>query len=427
MKWYAYLIAGLVFLSCSEDDGSNEPPDSDVAPNILLIIADDLGKDAFTGFSEGSVKPSTPNLDRLRGEGLTFTNMWVNPTCTPTRASIITGKYGYRTGVKAVGDNLSATEAVLQRYIAEESNQSYSTAIVGKWHLGTDQVLNPEDFGIDYYVGLIRGSVQSYYRWQMTEDGVETVNTEYATTAFTDLAIDWVNQQSEPWFLWLAYNAPHTPFHVPPSEMHSQGSLPDYDVSLDATPYYMAAIEAMDYQIGRLLDEIPDDEIENTVIIFIGDNGTPAEVAQTPYGRRKAKGTLYQGGINVPMFVTGKGVTRMGEDDNLVTSTDLFSTIANIAGVGTNNIHDSKSFIDLLSAPGSHRGFQYSDTNDGTSDLYVISNGDYKLLVNEGGETEMYDLQADPYEDNNLLNGVLTSQQEAAKAALEAELMNIRN
>ena len=427
MKWYAYLIAGLVFISCSEDNGSNEPPDTDSTPNILLIIADDLGKDAMSGFSEGVIKPTTPNLDRLRGEGLTFTNMWVNPTCTPTRSSIITGKYGYRTGVKAVGDNLLASETALQRYIAVESNESYATAIVGKWHLGTNLIANPEEFGIDYYAGLISGSLPDYYRWQLTEDEEVTVMTEYSTTVFTDLAIDWVNQQDEPWFLWLAYNAPHTPFHIPPSEMHSQGSLPAYDASLDATPYYMAAIEALDYQVGRLLDEIPDSELENTIIIFVGDNGTPAAVAQDPYGRRKAKGTLYQGGINVPMFVTGKGVTRMGEDDNLVTSTDLFSTIANIAGVGTNNIHDSKSFIELLSAPGSHRDFQYSETNDGTADLYVISNGEYKLLVDEGGETEMYGLKADPYEENNLLNGSLTAQEEAAKAELEGEVSRIRN
>ena len=420
------LVLLTVTFACNEDDDPIDPNTD--SPNILLIIADDLGKDALSGFSEGSIKPSTPNIDAIRNDGLSFTNMWVYPTCTPTRASIITGKYGYRTDVKWAGDELSQSEKALQRYIDEETNNAYSTAIIGKWHLsGENTGLNPESFGIDHYAGLIRGSVQNYYQWQLTEDGSGTMQTEYITEVLTDLSIDWVNSQSEPWFLWLAYNAPHTPFHAPPTEMHSQGDLPTYEDGFDPMPYYMAAIEAMDFQIGRLLESLPTEERENTVVLFIGDNGTPNQVAQSPYDRNSAKGTLYQGGVNVPFFVSGKGVSRTGEDGSLMSSTDLFSTIAELAGVSVSEINDSKSFASLLSSATSHRNFQYSEMDNGTDDLWTISNGTYKLIVNANGDEEMYHLVSDPYEDNDLLLGALSTNEENAKAELEAELLQIRN
>lgn len=416
----------IIISSCSKDDGV-VPPTVE-PPNILLIIADDLGKDAINGYPEGSIKPTTPNIDAIRTSGLTFNNFWVNPTCTPTRASIITGKYGYRTGVKGVGDVLNQSEVTLQRYVSNNTNNKYASAVVGKWHLsGNNATENPESFGIDYYAGLIRGAVDDYYQWQLTENGAASLQTQYTTEVFTDLAMNWVNDQSKPWFLWLAYNAPHTPFHIPPAEMHNQGNLPAYSPGMNAMPYYMAAIEAMDYQIGRLLDNIPENERGNTIIIFIGDNGTPSQVAQSPYTSSTVKNTLYQGGINVPMFISGSGVSRLGIDNNLISGTDLFSTICEMAGISTNEYQDSKSFKPLLTTNGiSGRNYQYSELVDGENDLWTISNGSYKLIVSANGNEEMYDLQIDPYEQNNLLNSPLTNTESTAKIELETELNNIR-
>jgi arylsulfatase B len=428
---YLYLFLCVLFLSnCGKDDNSNGEPNNtgtSSSPNILLIIADDMGKDATSGFSEGDLKPNTPNLNKIKNEGLTFNSFWVNPTCSPTRASMITGKYGYRTGVKWAGDELNETEKLLQQYINEETNNAYSTGVVGKWHLsGDNTTVNPEDFGVDYYAGLIRGAVQNYYQWQFTEDGVASFQTEYISEVFTDLSIDWINSQSKPWFLWLAYNAPHTPFHAPPTEMHSQGDLPAYVDGLDPMPYYLAAIESMDFQIGKLLDGIPEEELDNTIIIFLGDNGTPNQVAQFPYSSNTVKGSLYQGGINVPMFISGKGVDRTGEDNSLICSTDIYSTIAELAGGDNSEIYDSKSFKSLLTTASVHREFQYSEMNNGADDLWAISNGDFKLIINENGNEEMYDLISDPYEINDLLNGTLTTTEENAKDELEAELLIIR-
>ena len=427
---YLILLIGLAFISsCGDSEGDDPHDDPIISPNILLIIADDLGKDAIKGYDEGSIKPNTPHIDLIREDGIKFNNLWVYPTCSPTRASIISGKYGYRTGVKWANDEIGQSEQILHRYIEEETNGAYATAIVGKWHLsGNNTDINPEDFGLGYYAGLVRGGVQSYYQWLLNEGGTESQNSEYITKVFTDKAIDWVNAQSKPWFLWLAYNAPHTPFHVPPGEMHSQGDLPAYEESLDPMPYYMAAIEAMDFQIGRLLDEIPNEELDNTLIIFIGDNGTPNQVAQSPYSNFKVKGSLYQGGINVPMFVTGYGVSRRGEDDNLLCSTDLFNTIAEIAGVTVDENNDSQSFTSLFSGDTFDRKFQYSEKNDGMGDdSWTISNGAYKLIEDASGNEELYDLTIDPYENENLLEGTLSSSASEAKEALEEELMNIRN
>lgn len=429
MKQTLFTLIVITLLSCNKDAGNidiSNPTEN--TPNILLIIADDLGKDAINGFSEGNIKPTTPNIDAVRNSGLSFTNFWSYPTCSPTRASILTGKYGYRTGVKWASDELGLSETVLQKYINDQTNNKYSTAIVGKWHLsGNSSTFNPEILGIDYYAGLIRGEAQSYYNWLLTEDGTSNIVTEYATTKFTNLATDWINQQDKPWFLWLAYNAPHTPFHVPPSEMHSQGFLPEFSSGMDETPYYMASIEAMDFQIGKLLENVSEEERNNTVIIFIGDNGTPNQVAQSPYTFFTAKGSLNQGGINVPMFISGKGVLRTGNDENLITSTDLFSTIAQIAGVSANEINDSKSFKSLLSQSETVRNFQYCEKDDGTNNLWTISNGGYKLLKNANGNDEFYDLNNDPYEQNNLINGTLTTTENTIKSELETELNNIRN
>ena len=430
MKIASYIIISTLIMtltSCSSDDTTTDVPVNN-APNILFIIADDLGKDAINGFTEGSVKPNTPHIDAIRNNGLSFDNFWVYPTCTPTRASIITGKYGYHTDVKDAGDILSPTETTLQQYIKDNTGNQYASAIVGKWHLSGNQTLvNPEDFGIDYYSGLIRGAVDNYYQWQLTEDGVTSVQNQYITEVFTDLAIDWVNQQNKPWFLWLAYNAPHTPFHAPPVETHSQGDLTDYVEGNDPLPYYMAAIESMDYEIGKLMNSMSEEERENTIIIFIGDNGTPNQVAQSPYSSNKVKNTLYQGGINTPMFISGPGVNRRGVDTNLITGTDLFSTIAEIAGISVEEIHDSKSFKSLLSTSGQIRNYQYAEMDTGIIDAWTISNGEFKLLVGANGNEEMYDLSNDPYETNNLLQGILSAHQQNGKNLLEQELDRIRN
>ena len=414
--------------SCADADKAMNFPENSEPPNILLIIADDLGKDAISGFNEGILKPNTPNIDAIRNNGISFSNFWVYPTCSPTRASIITGKYGYRTNVKTAGDELSSSEMTLQKHIKNQTSQQYASAVIGKWHLsGVSSSIDQEAFGLDYFAGIIRGAVEDYYQWSMNENGVNSTQTTYSSTVFTDLSINWINQQSKPWFLWLAYNAPHTPFHVPPSEMHSQGALPTYTPDKDPLPYYLAAIEAMDHQIGRLIESIPEEQKDNTIIIFLGDNGTPAVVAQSPYSSSTAKNTLYQGGINTPLFISGKGVSRTGIVSNLITGTDLFATISEIAGINSPIINDSKSFKSLFTQSTAIRNFQYAEMNNGLVDQWTIRKDRFKLFLDDNGNQVLYDLENDPYETIDLWQGNLTTEALNAKNELEVELTNIRN
>jgi len=405
------LICMAFLMSCSNIDDNNEQQENEAEipvnqkPNILLIIADDMGLDASPGYTVGDVKPNMPNLQVMINNGIRFNNLWSYSVCTPTRASILTGKYGFRTNVMKVDDVLSTSEVSLQKHLDTEIS-GYNHAVIGKWHLSRD-ASHPTDMGLNYYAGNLNGGVQSYWNWNLTENGQTSNSTDYTTTKFTDLAIDWIDDQTQPWFLWLAYNAPHTPFHLPPNNLHSQGTLPTDDISIarNPLPYYMAMLEAMDSEIGRLLSSMTPEEKDNTVIIFIGDNGTPNQVAQE-YGSNHAKGTLYQGGINVPMIISGKGVNRINQtEDALVNTTDLFATIADIAETGTTEINDSKSFKTLFETSNENfRDYIYTEIGDdsGISDS-AIRNTTHKYILFEDGTESLFNLYEDPFENINLL------------------------
>lgn len=444
-----FLIA--FFFACSSDDGlpetntdteqnidvetTDESTDNNTSgsPNILLIIADDMGLDASPGYSIGTTKPNMPTLQSMINSGITFNNVWAYPTCTPTRASILTGKYGFRTNVLKVDDVLATSETSIQKYLDENTNETYSHAVIGKWHLSRD-TNHPTNMGIDYYAGFLNGAIQDYSNWSLVENGTTSNSTTYTTTKFTDLAIDWVYDQTKPWFLWMAYNAPHTPFHLPPSDLHSQGDLPDDQASIDANPlpYYLAALEAMDTEIGRLLASMSQEEKDNTLIIFIGDNGTPNQVKQE-YRDRRVKGTVYQGGVNVPMVVSGATVSRMNEtDDALIGTTDLFATVAAVAGTSASEINDSMSFKDLFDESTSNsREYIYTEVGDdsGGSDI-TIRNATHKYILFADGEEALFNLSIDALENTNLLNASqlpLSSTDSVEKDKLTNEIENIKN
>ena len=422
----------IIFMNCSSPSigDTEEIPTTNSTPNILLVIADDMGLDATPNYAEGSIKPNMPVLEGIMNTGITFKNLWSYAVCTPTRASILTGKYGVNTGILEVGNTINTSETSVQKFIDNSTGNKYASAIIGKWHLST-VAADPITMGVDYYAGLLTGGVQSYTNWNLTENGQTSNTTEYTTTKFTDLAIDWVEEQTKPWFLWLAFNAPHTPFHLAPTDLHSQGSLPTDASSISANPipYFMSAIEAMDSELGRLLNSMSAEEKANTVIIFIGDNGTPNQVAQSPYSRSKAKNSLYQGGVNVPMVVSGKDVSRINDQENaLVHTADLFSTIATIAGVSTNSYENSTSFYPLLSnSLATSRDYVYTEISKSGITGYAIRNATYKYINYSSGVEELYNLSLDAYESSNLIGTNLSSEAANAKAALIVEADRIRS
>ena len=379
-------------------------------PNIILIISDDQGLDSSSQYAYSNNPPVTPILDGLALNGIVFDSVWATPACTPTRSAIITGKYGFNTGIISVGDELSTDHETLHKYLKNNTKTAdYSSALIGKWHLGgaSPNPNHPNIHGIDYYAGHLRGSIQNYENWQLTINGETTTSTTYHTTEITNLAIDWINDQTNPWFLWLAYSAPHTPYHLPPQNLHSRNlSGTDEDINSNPRSYYLAAIEAMDTEIGRLLSSLDQDTLRDTLVIFMGDNGTPGRVRNRSVYANGAKGTLYEGGLAVPMVISGSGVTRKNErDSNLINSTDLFATIIEIAGGNSTELpEDSISFARLLnSTEDSDRTFSFTEYDSDSTSGWAIRNENYKL-INNGSEQQLFKLDNDPYETVDLAN-----------------------
>ncbi len=398
-------------------------------PNILLIIADDMGLDADPCHPDiGSEKPNMPNLVALCKSGVTFDNVWVNPVCSPTRSTMMSGQYAFRTGVTDVDKILSPDVLSLADVLTEKVPVPYANAFIGKWHLSWPEAdLNaPSALGVQYFAGFMGGGVRNYFDYPLIEQGVKKRSTQYTTTVFTDKAISWIaNQKSKdqnrPWFLWLAYNAPHAPFHMPPRDLISDKTLSwtDEDIKNNPRKYYLASLEALDKEMGRLLASISPEVLANTTIIFVGDNGTPAEVIQAPYSAEKAKNSVYQGGVWWVLTVAGHGVTKKNVHENtLINGTDIFATVSQIAGADMGDIKtvkDSMSFRSALTW-GDNKGYkrsflftEWAPARGPTRDAWTIRDDRYKVIVNSNGTKELYDLVSDPYENNNLMRSSLSS------------------
>lgn len=410
------------------------------SPNILLIIADDMGIDASRCYSLGNQQAPMPNIEAMCARGMVFENAYAAPLCSPTRATIMTGQYGFRTGVgtairrRGRSKGLSADVTSLFDVLA---TTGYKANLIGKWHLaGAEAPLDhPAELGVPDYFGLFRGGTRDYWRWRAVENGEEVMMNEYATTVFTDRAIDWIRAQQSPWFLWLAYNAPHTPFHVPPAHLHGFDELSDDPDAIreNPLPYYQAALQALDTEIGRLTAAMPRDVRDNTVVMFIGDNGSPNRVARGLYGEHGAKGSIFEGGTHVPFVVSGPGVVR-GRTGSFVNTTDLFATIAGYAGIQAQT-PDSHDIRPILSGGDGSREYVYIEHFSDRPGRrrrrrnafgWALREGPFKLVQVEGSEPRLYDLSNDPIEAVDLLADGTSSDEAAVVARLEARFKQIR-
>ncbi len=416
-------------------------------PNILVVIADDFGVEAAVfdaaapcyDLGDASIAPRMPNLARLCASGLRFDRAWAYPTCSPTRATILTGKYPVRHGVGSalLGQNgLDFAEVTLPELLAL-APVPYATGNVGKWHVSLGDT-DPLTQGYDMYRGNIRGALPDYYRWDRVANGVAATSTTYATTAAVDDAISWLDglDHDAPWFLWVAFNAPHTPLHDAPAALH------DVELGPTSTTHdqFSAMSQALDTELGRLLDHLDaSGSREDTFVVFIGDNGTARNVIQLPYTRDQAKSSLYEGGVRVPFVVQGPGV-RVGAEPALVGVVDLFATLLELAGAPPEIPHDSVSFAPYLRGDASPSPRDYITSEQflsgtaaptaGATYGMTVRDDAYKYIckVNEGGSftEELYLLTEQPWERDDLLLGDLTPEAQGSLDALRAHMADLR-
>ena len=466
------------------------------APNVLVLIADDLGVEQLASFGIGSQPAITPNLDRLAQQGMSFSNVWAQPICSPTRATLLTGRYGFRTGVGTAtperiggeypelgsaengGPDLSSFTGLsdkpleiyedlgpvfreFRRYFANDDNpadgpfptgtglhsnelalpeilrnsdSAYATAVIGKWHLGESRngwLQHPRNVGFDYFSVNMLNQPESYFGWFENVNGVIEQRTGYTPEQKVNDAINWVSEQSSnPWFLWLAFNLPHYPHHIPEVEgLASNGLDPnDHRSALDI----MTA--RMDQEIGRLLKGIGEDELENTIIVLIGDNGTTGEANDPPFHPDRGKFTLYEGGLRVPLMIAGPGIPIGEQSAVMVNSTDLFATLIELTGseIPDGLVHDSISLRPYFDNPSaaSIRDYMYADAFYEGSGIeegaFTIRDANYKL-IRWHDHQELYDLELDPYENTDLLADGESETEKRIIEVLESRVTKLRS
>jgi len=303
-------------------------------PNIMVILADDMGYGDM-GYT-GSTKIKTPNLDKLAETGVFCNSAYVTASvCAPSRAGLLTGRIPHRFGFE---NNLNAwhkDDPPQQRFkgltlgeltIADHlKNAGYQTAIIGKWHLGEAGVHHPNNRGFDYFCGMI-GGAHNYFpekgKSSIQRNGtfLETFSSPYLTDFFTDEGVRWIaRHKDKPWFLFMSYNAPHTPMQAKDEDLAACSHIKD-----KGRRTYAAMVLALDRGVGRLVQKLKDEGLyENTIIVFFSDNGgaTNNHSWRGPFSG--SKGNMREGGIRVPMIWNWPLVLRPGKTDAVVSSLDL--------------------------------------------------------------------------------------------------------
>jgi arylsulfatase B len=446
----ALLLLLVVPLRAAAGDGAlaSLAPTPASPPNVLLLIADDLGVDRVGAYGEHPDPGRTPVLDALASRGLLFRNAWSNPACSPSRATLLTGRFAFRTGI-GVAINYYADPVELSSHeitIADLLSPSHHTAAVGKWHVGTlggDDWTHPYLMGFDWFRGTMTLPSpglfsDGYTKHVMWVDGTSFISTTYATSETVDDALDLIGQfGDDPWFLWMAFHAPHAPLHKPPDALHSY-TLPA-DIASSKALHSQAMMEALDTEIGRLFTSMDPATLARTVVIFVGDNGNPQGVVIPPSDPTHAKLTVYEGGINVPLIIAGPGIVRGAESSGLVNLTDLVATMAELGGLSQTHAEDSVSLTPYFLNPQlpSLRRQAYSEFFQpngpgpySSSQRTIRDVAGWKLIqdVAPGGAVlseQLYDLATDPGELSDRLTGGGDATSVARANALRAALSEL--
>ncbi|WP_425235304.1 arylsulfatase [Ulvibacterium sp.] len=408
-------------------------------PNVILIITDDQGYGDLGITGNPHVK--TPTLDAFAKESVRFTNFYVSPVCAPTRASLMTGRYSLRTGIRDTynGGAIMASNEVTIAEMLKQAN--YRTGIFGKWHLGDNYPSRPQDQGFDESVIHLAGGMgqvgdfttyfrgdRSYFDPVLWQNGKQEAYTGYCSDIFTDQAIRFIEKsKSDPFFCYLSFNAPHTPLQVPqeyydrykdidPSSGFENDDRPFTKMTEkdkeDARKVY-AMVSNIDDNLAKLFQKLKELKLEkNTLVIFMTDNG-PQQVRYVA-GMKGRKGSVYRGGVRVPFYLRYPQEIKGNWDIETTTAhIDVLPTLAEICGleIPKNRKLDGRSLLPLIQKkanwPQRPLFFYWTRKYPVRYINMALQQGPYKLVAQTNfnaslQDFELYHVLDDPYELKNL-------------------------
>jgi arylsulfatase A-like enzyme len=410
--------------------------DGSAQPNIIFILADDLGSADVGAY--GSEYIRTPNIDRLAAEGLSFTQAYAGASVSsPSRCTFLTGLHTGHARIRSNFARQGGIEGKKGKNVIHRpnllpqdstiagvlSNNGYHTILINKWHVdGFDTTAHPLNRGFREFYGWLVPEPRSHnhypevrYRNYEKYDLSENLNNRralHATDIATDEAVEFIrrtkdNQKhQEPFFLFLTYNAPHTPLHAKSLEAYKDADLPENDKA------YASLVTHLDEAIGRVLDEVKRTGIEEkTVVIFASDNGGSTEAQLEKIRQNGAlrgyKGQLYEGGLRVPLIIkTGDKSIAGKKSDFPAYFPDLFATLVELAGAHTTLQTDGVSLLPEIQSPNSLDASQrtlYWEQYPSRGLAQAVRKGEWKLIrQNVQAEYELYNLKDDPSETTNL-------------------------
>ena len=410
-------------------------------PNIVVILTDDQGYGDLGAYGARDMR--TPNMDALVARGMRFGNFYANsPVCSPSRAALMTGRYPDRVGMPGLTrtdpkDNWGylAHDAVLLPTPLKKAG--YHTAIVGKWNLGLEPENAPNARGFDFFHGFLGDMMDSYLTHRRQGHNYMRLNDQeidrpgHATDLFTQWAAEYVRERApaakdgHPFFLYLAYNAPHVPTQ-PPAQWLER--VKQREPGIDAKRAgYVALIEHLDDGIGKVLAALKESGLEDdTLVIFTSDNGGSVGQGSNVGGYRGSKGTMYEGGLRVPMAAAWTGHIAPGSRSEVVSlHMDLFSTVCEAAGATIPAEVDGTSLLPILTGkPGASLPARdvYFVRREGGGQFFgltshAIRRGDWKLVqTTPFSALELFNLKDDPKEEHDLAESQVKIRNELARA-----------
>lgn len=417
-------------ISCKNLDNEssdNTPVTASVSekPNILLIFTDDQGYHDVSYYGTPDLR--TPHTDALAASGMRFDNFYANcPVCSPTRAALLSGRYQEFVGVPGVirtypKDNWGYLDPGASLISNELKEEGYHTALIGKWHLGLESPNTPNERGFDYFHGWLGDMMDDYTLKRRHDINYMRKNQEiidppgHATDIFTEWAVDYVKEQAlddQPFFLYLAYNAPHFPVQPKPDWL---AKVKEREPQLsEKRAKLVAFIEHLDDGIGQVITALKESgQYDNTLIVFSSDNGGLLRDAANNGPLRDGKQSVYEGGLKVPTVISWKDHIAAGSHtDYKALSMDVYPTLLELIGGNLEHEIEGKSFARILEGGAINdkiRPLFFSRREGGTRygglTIQAVRLGNWKLLQNSPfAPQELYNLSEDPQEEHNLID-----------------------